>query len=125
MSRVPALSARVLFLLLAAMMATVHFADRASSADVRIAIAGPSGPLYAAPDAARPHMTPLPRLAQGRCPGGQLVFLSRACGCNGACCLCSRQSPLSQSLHMPVRGKSEPLCQRPQRGKSVSGPRAG
>jgi hypothetical protein len=42
---------------------------------------------------AGPAMSVLPRTAQARCPGGQLVFLSRACGCNGACCLCSRQAP--------------------------------
>jgi len=83
----------VIFLLLAAMMATVHFADRASSADVRVAAVEASGQLYTAPGAARPQATPLPRVAQARCPGGRLVFLSRACGCNGACCRCSRETP--------------------------------
>lgn len=34
-------------------------------------------------------MSRLPKTAQFRCPGGQLVFLSRACGCNGACCACT------------------------------------
>jgi len=32
---------------------------------------------------------PKQQTAQFRCPGGQLVFLTRACGCNGACCACS------------------------------------
>jgi hypothetical protein len=34
-------------------------------------------------------MSTLPQTAQMRCPAGQLVFLSAACGCNGACCACS------------------------------------
>ena len=29
---------------------------------------------------------PQQKMSQFRCPGGQLVFLTRACGCNGACC---------------------------------------
>jgi hypothetical protein len=36
------------------------------------------------------NMSTLPRTAQMRCPAGQLVFLSTACGCNGACCACSQ-----------------------------------
>ena len=47
----------------------------------------------AAPDArASPqqNMSTLPKTAQMRCPAGQLVFLSTACGCNGACCACSQ-----------------------------------
>ena len=32
---------------------------------------------------------PQQKMSQFRCPGGQLVFLTRACGCNGACCACS------------------------------------
>jgi hypothetical protein len=45
----------------------------------------------AAPDArgSRHNMSTLPKTAQMRCPAGQLVFLSAACGCNGACCACS------------------------------------
>jgi hypothetical protein len=33
------------------------------------------------------------KTAQARCPPGQLVFLTNACGCNGACCACSGQTP--------------------------------
>jgi hypothetical protein len=33
--------------------------------------------------------------------------------------------PVSQSLHVPVRGSSQSLCQRPQRRQSVSGRRNG
>ncbi len=36
------------------------------------------------------NMSTLPKTAQMRCPAGQLVFLSTACGCNGACCACSQ-----------------------------------
>jgi hypothetical protein len=118
MCSVLAMSSRVLFLLLAAMMATVHFADRASSADVRIVIAGPSGPLYAAPDAAKPHMRPLPRLAQARCPGGRLVFLSRACGCNGACCRCSRETPYLNHCTCQCEANPSPCA----RGHSAGNP---
>lgn len=32
------------------------------------------------------------KTAQSRCPPGQLVFLTNACGCNGACCACSAQA---------------------------------
>ena len=88
MSDMIARTSRVLFLFLAVLMTgMVHLADRVSGADVRVAAVG------ATPDAAKPHMTPLPQVAQARCPGGRLVFLSRACGCNGACCLCSRETP--------------------------------
>ena len=39
---------------------------------------------------AEPRMTPWNRSAQVRCPSGQIVFLTRECGCNnGACCKCS------------------------------------
>ena len=94
MSDVLARYPRALLLLLAIFLAgVVHFADQASGADVRVAGLVGSRPLYAAPDTVKPNMTPLPRMAQARCPGGQLVFLSRACGCNGACCLCSRERP--------------------------------
>jgi hypothetical protein len=82
------------FLFLAIVLAaTGNVADRVSAADAQVAGLAASTPLSAAPEAATPRMTPLPRMAQARCPGGQLVFLSRACGCNGACCLCSRQTP--------------------------------
>jgi len=33
------------------------------------------------------------KTAQARCPPGQLLFLTSACGCNGACCACSPQAP--------------------------------
>lgn len=118
MSSVLAMSSRVLFLLLAAMMATVHFADRASSADVRVAAVEASGRLYAAPDAARPHMTPLPRLAQARCQGGRLVFLSRACGCNGACCRCSREMPYLNHCTCQCEANPSPCA----RGHSAGNP---
>ena len=86
MSDMIARTSRVLFLFLAVLMTgMVHLADRVSGADVRVAAV--------TPDTAKPHMTPLPQVAQARCPGGRLVFLSRACGCNGACCLCSRETP--------------------------------
>src|SRR5262245_10631200 len=80
--------ALILFLAIA-MTAMLHLADRASAADQQVAGLSAS----AAPGTAVARMPPMPRLAQARCPGGQLVFLSRACGCNGACCLCSRQTP--------------------------------
>ena len=93
MRNVVARSSSVLLLMLAVLLTgIVQLADRVSAADVRVAALGASRPLYTAPDTAKPYMTPLPKAAQARCPGGQLVFLSRACGCNGACCLCSREA---------------------------------
>lgn len=84
-----------LLLLLAMLIAGSAFtAGQASGAEMRLAALGANRPLHVAPEiAANPNMTPLPKMAQARCPGGQLVFLSRACGCNGACCLCSREAP--------------------------------
>jgi len=89
---------RAIFLALAMLVASaVHLADRASGAGLEIAALFKDGAavsvLGAAKLAAPSQMTPLPQMAQARCPGGQLVFLSRACGCNGACCRCSRQTP--------------------------------
>lgn len=40
-----------------------------------------------------PDMSTWIKSAQARCPPGQLVFLTNACGCNGACCACSAQAP--------------------------------
>lgn len=39
------------------------------------------------------NMSAWVKTAQARCPAGQLVFLTNACGCNGACCACSAQVP--------------------------------
>lgn len=95
MRKVVARCPGVFLLLLATLLSgLVHLADKGFAADVRVAAVGASRPLHVAPEiAAKPDMTPLPKMAQARCPGGQLVFLSRACGCNGACCLCSREAP--------------------------------
>jgi len=38
-------------------------------------------------------MSPWLQPVQARCPAGQLVFLTSACGCNGACCRCSAETP--------------------------------
>ena len=118
MSNVLSRSSSALFLFLAILMAgIVHLADRVSGADVGVATLGASRPLYTT-DTARPHMTPLPRVAQARCPGGQLVFLSRACGCNGACCLCSRETPYLN--HCTCRCEANPSpCAR---GHSAGNP---
>jgi hypothetical protein len=118
MSSVPAMSSRVFFLLLVAMMAIVHLADRAFSADVRVAAVEASGPLYAAPGAAKLYVTPLPRLAQARCPGGRLVFLSRACSCNGACCRCSREMPYLNHCTCQCEANPSPCA----RGHSAGNP---
>jgi hypothetical protein len=40
-------------------------------------------------DTGRSSMPARTQTAQARCPGGQIVFLTRECGCNGACCNCS------------------------------------
>jgi hypothetical protein len=95
MRNVLARCASVLLMLLAVLLlGPVQPTGPASAADPQLAAASGMRPLYAAPEAvAKPDMTPLPKKAQARCPGGQLVFLSRACGCNGACCLCSREAP--------------------------------
>src|SRR5262245_9150322 len=115
MSRVGPKASGILFLLLVIL---VQFAGRVSAAEMPVAGLGASQPLYAAPAVAKPHLTPLPRLAQGRCPGGQLVFLSRACGCNGACCLCSRQAPYLN--HCTCRCEANPSpCAR---GHSAGNP---
>jgi hypothetical protein len=119
MSSVAVKSVGLLFLFLAVLTTgIVRFADRVSAADVQVAAASASRLLYTAPDNAKPHMTPLPRLAQARCPGGQLVFLSRACGCNGACCLCSRETPYLN--HCTCRCEANPSpCAR---GHSAGNP---
>jgi len=56
----------------------------------------PFGEAVLAADAARdlgaPDMSVWIKTAQARCPPGQLVFLTNACGCNGACCACSAQA---------------------------------
>jgi len=44
-------------------------------------------------DAKSAGMSAWVKTAQARCPPGQLVFLTNACGCNGACCACSAQTP--------------------------------
>jgi hypothetical protein len=62
---------------------------QAFAADVRLASLHEDA---AAPQANRTEkrsMTPWPRMAQVRCPMGQLVFLTTECGCKGACCNCS------------------------------------
>jgi hypothetical protein len=100
------------------MTGMAHFADRVSAADVRVAAVGASRPIYTTPDAAKPHMTPLPKVAQARCPGGQLVFLSRACGCNGACCLCSRETPYLNQCTCRCEANPSPCA----RGHSAGNP---
>ena len=119
MFSVAAKSSGALLLFLAALMVGMaHFTDRVSAADVHVAAVNAYRPLYTAPDTAKPHMTPLPRVAQARCPGGQLVFLSRACGCNGACCLCSRETPYLN--HCTCRCEANPSpCAR---GHSAGNP---
>lgn len=118
MSNVVARSTSVLLLLLAVLaMGIVHLADRASAADVQVAALGASRPLYTAPDTAKPYMSPLPRAAQARCPGGQLVFLSRACGCNGACCLCSRETPYLNHCTCRCEATPSPCAQGHSAGR--------
>jgi hypothetical protein len=92
------------------MTGAVHLVDAAHGGDVRVAALESARPLIKVPEPSNP-MTPLPKAAQARCPGGQLVFLSRACGCNGACCLCSRQAPYLN--HCTCRCEATPSpCQQ-------------
>jgi hypothetical protein len=83
---------RALLVLAVLASGAAAFVGTAYGSDVRLAALEGVRPLFRVPEVEGP-MTPLPKAAQARCPGGQLVFLSRACGCNGACCLCSRQTP--------------------------------
>jgi len=46
-----------------------------------------------APASQPSNMSAWLKTVQARCPPGQLVFLTNACGCNGACCACSAQAP--------------------------------
>ena len=63
---------------------TVQLAGPVSGADVRVsALVGEPGVRGMRSNIPKQQMT------QFRCPGGQLVFLTRACGCNGACCACA------------------------------------
>lgn len=118
MSNVVARCSSVLLLLLAMLLTGfVHLADQVSAADVRVAALSGSRPLYLAPDTAKPNMTPLPKVAQARCPGGQLVFLSRACGCNGACCLCSRQTPYLNHCTCRCEAQPSPCAQGHSAGR--------
>ena len=75
-----------LLLLFAAMLlaGTVQLAGPVSGGDVRVsALVEESGARGVRSDIPKQQTT------QFRCPGGQLVFLTRACGCNGACCACA------------------------------------
>jgi len=76
-----------LLLLLAAMLlaGTVQLAGPVvSGADVRVSA------LVVEPGVRGVRSNiPKQQMTQFRCPGGQLVFLTRACGCNGACCACA------------------------------------
>jgi hypothetical protein len=107
------------FLLLLAMLLSglVHLADKVSAADVHTAGVSGSRPLHVAPDTTKPDMTPLPKTAQARCPGGQLVFLSRACGCNGACCLCSREAPYLNHCTCRCEAQPSPCAQGHSAGR--------
>ena len=105
------ISAAAFLFLAIVVAATGHVVDRVSAADAQVAGLPASTPLSAVPEAAAPRMTPLPRMAQGRCPGGQLVFLSRACGCNGACCLCSRETPYLNHCTCRCEANPSPCAQ--------------
>jgi hypothetical protein len=60
-----------------------------SAADVAAPASAEAGAPAVRPNGAKRQMSPRVETAQFRCPGGQLVFLTRACGCNGACCACA------------------------------------
>ena len=75
-----------------------------------------SRPLFKLPEAGR-DMSTLPKAAQARCPGGQLVFLSRACGCNGACCQCSRQAPYLNHCTCRCEATPSPCAQGHSAGR--------
>ena len=118
---VAAKSLGLLFLFLAVLTTgMVRFADRVSAADVQVAAASASRLLYTAPDTAKPahdaaasaSSSPLP----GRTAGVPLAGLRLQ---RRVLPMLAR-NPLSEPLHMPVRGEPEPLRPRSQRWKSVS-----
>lgn len=88
----------------------------AHGGDMRLAALENSRPLFRIPEPTGP-MTPLPKVVQARCPGGQLVFLSRACGCNGACCLCSRQAPYLNHCTCRCEATPSPCAQGHSAGR--------
>lgn len=90
--------------------------DAAYGGEVRLAALESSRPLFKVPEPTGP-LTPLPKAAQARCPGGQLVFLSRACGCNGACCLCSRQTPYLNHCTCRCEATPSPCAQGHSAGR--------
>jgi hypothetical protein len=76
----------------------------------------PFGEAVLAADAARDarvsDMSVWIKTAQARCPPGQLVFLTNACGCNGACCACSAQMPFLDHCSCQCQDKPPPSCNR-------------
>jgi hypothetical protein len=105
--------------LLLAMLAAgaAQLAHAVSGGDTPLSLAS-FGPVSVAPGAAvKPNVLRPPQSAQARCPGGQLVFLSRACGCNGACCLCSRQTPYLNHCTCRCEAQPSPCAQGHSAGR--------
>jgi hypothetical protein len=63
-------------------------------------------------DAKSPEMSAWIKTAQARCPPGQLVFLTNACGCNGACCACSAQAPYLDNCSCKCSATQPTTCNR-------------
>ena len=60
----------------------------ARAAETVVASVHESGAPSQAGKSVEPRMTPWTREAQVRCPSGKILFLTRECNCNGACCNC-------------------------------------
>lgn len=63
-------------------------------------------------EAKPPEMSAWIKSAQARCPPGQLVFLTNACGCNGACCACSAQAPYLDNCSCRCSATPPTTCNR-------------
>ena len=117
MSNLVAGFGRAFALLAMLVMGIAQLTDAASAADTPVPGLVGFGPLSILPDVVRPNVLRPPQLAQARCPGGQLVFLSRACGCNGACCLCSRQTPYLNHCTCRCEAAPSPCAQGHSAGR--------
>ncbi len=117
MSNLTAGLCRALLVVALLLAGCVQVAGTASAGDVSGLSPVSYGPVSVVPGPVKPNLLRPLQSAQARCPGGQLVFLSRACGCNGACCLCSRQTPYLNHCTCRCEAQPSPCAQGHSAGR--------
>jgi hypothetical protein len=117
MSNLTAGLCRALLALALLLAGWAQAADAASAGDLPRLSPVSYGPVSVVPGPVKPNLLRPLQSAQARCPGGQLVFLSRACGCNGACCLCSRQTPYLNHCTCRCEAQPSPCAQGHSAGR--------